>query len=295
MAGDRLLAEDMARLAPAAQPVADAQVDLRFATHGGGRTFLAAQQVRYPFHLGRSLHFPGDPAGMPTYYVQCSAGGLFDGDRVHWRVRADAHACVHLTGSASTIVHAARDGCAVQEIDIEAGADSYVEYLPDPMILLPRARLASTVRVRVHPGASVLVWDAVVPHDHTGQGATFDWIDACMHIEDQNGRLRARDRYRLHGGLQAQHLPGVTGRFACQAGFAVVSAAQPLPQLQQALRTALAELPSAYAAISALPAGAGLWLRCLAEDAHALRAALYSAWCAVRTALIGAPPSPRRK
>jgi len=298
MTGDRLLEADVALLAAPQAPLASpdpAHVELRFEADADGRTYLARQRVRYPFHIGRSLRAPGDPEGMPTYYVQCCSGGLFDGDRLSWQIVAERDAHVHLTSSASTIVHEARDGCAVQAVDIEAAPGSYVEYLPDPTILLPGARLTSRVRVRAHPGASVLVWDAVVPHDHTGKGATFGWVDAQLRIEDAQGRLRARDRYRLEGAVSSRQVPGVTGSHACQAGFAVVTSAAPLAQLLEALRTALAIHSSAYVAASVLPDTAGVWIRLLAPDAHALRGTLFAAWSAVRTALLGSPPSARRK
>lgn len=298
MAGESLLEADRAVVhgaTPTAPAPEDAQVELRFEADADGCTFIASQRVRYPFHLGRSLHVPGDPRGMPTYYVQCCSGGLFAGDRLRWRIAVGTDARVHLTGSASTVVHEAREDCARQEVCIEAAPGSYVEYLPDPMILLPGARLASSVRVCAHPGATVLSWDALVPHDHTGRGGSFDWIDASLRVEAPGGRLRARDRYLLHGATWARRLPGVTGTHACQAGFAVVSDLHGAPELMRDVRTALAGHAAAYACASALPDSAGLWVRLLAPDAHVLRAALYSAWSAVRRVLLGAAPSVRRK
>ena len=78
MTGDRLLEADVALLAAAAGPPHRAHVELSFKADADGHTYLARQRVRYPFHVGRSLHAPGDPEGMPTYYVQCCSGGLFD-------------------------------------------------------------------------------------------------------------------------------------------------------------------------------------------------------------------------
>ena len=302
MTGDRLLEEPLARSALRRRDTTDtvassvpAHVDLRFDTDADRQTFLAAQHVRYPFHLGRSLYAPGDPEGMPTYYVQCCSGGMFDGDRLHWRVTAEAGVRVHLTSSASTVVHAARADHARQEVCIHAQAGSLIEYVPDPFVLLPDARVATVVRIRAHPSAAVVVWDCVVPHDHTEQDAHFDWIDATLRIETLNGRLRARDRYRLHGATLGQRLPGVTGSHGCQAGFAVIATLPPSGKVLHDVRTALASHADAYAAASLLPDSAGLWARVLAPDAHALRAALYSAWSAVRCALLGSPPSLRRK
>ncbi len=59
-----------------------------FARDPTGNTYISRQRVGYPFHLGRALTSPGDPAGMPTIYLQSCAGGMFDGDDLRLRIAA---------------------------------------------------------------------------------------------------------------------------------------------------------------------------------------------------------------
>jgi len=47
--------------------------------------------------------------------------------------------------------------------------------------------------------------------------------------------------------------------------------------------------------VKILPNQSGVWTRILATDAAALRAALFSAWAALRQTLTGAALMPRRK
>ena len=295
MAGDRLLASDLAVLAPGALHPDAPQVDLRLARSPDGATYLARQRVGYPFHLGRSLFIPGDPEGMPTLYVQSCSGGIFEHDRLAWRVTAEPGCQAHLTSSASTIVHAMRGGEAVQEVAIDAQREVLLEYLPDPLVLFPGARLRSRVTIVVHPGASVFACDAIVPHDPQGDGQSFDWIDSRVDLLAPDGTALARDRYRLSGAALHAAIPGVTGEFRCLGSFLAATTQVAAPGLAAALREGVQGVADTYASASTLPHGQGAWVRVLARDASALREVLRAAWYAARATLLGTQPAPRRK
>ena len=135
---------DPAALAPP-QPQT-AQAELEFACDAGGATYLHRQRVGYPFHVGRSLKMAGDPAGMPTLYLQSCSGGIFEGDELRLRIAAGEGAAAHVATAASTVVHSMVGRSASQQVEIHAQTGSLLEYLPDPAILFPHAKLASGVR-----------------------------------------------------------------------------------------------------------------------------------------------------
>ena len=271
------------------------RVDLRLEADPQGRTFVARQRVAYPFHLGRSLFVPDDPPGMPTLYIQSCSGGIFEDDALSWKIVAGEHTQAHVTTSASTIVHSMQTGDAAQDVSIEALAGSFLEYLPDPLILFPRARLHSRLRVRVHPQASVLACDSLLPHDPGAAAQHFDWIFAELRVEDLEGKLLARDRYRLDGATLSRGLPGVTGQFSCQGGFIALSRKVSAAELVASLRAALPGSNDIYAGATRLPGDCGVWMRVLARDSGALREGLRLAWYSARKSLLGAEPKPRRK
>ncbi len=288
MTGDRLFPEDMSALD---QP---RQVVLAFANDPAGRTFPKRQRAAYPFHIGRALYLPGDPAGFCTLYLQSCSGGIFQHDRLGIAVRAEAGARVHLTTSASTVVHAMDDGDAVQDVLVEAGPDSLVEYLPDPQILFPRSRLANRLVVRAHPTATVLACDSFLPHDPDGGASPFGWLRSDTRIEDETGRLLAVDRFEVTGAASMANTVGVQGAYRIQATLMVVHRRDPAAALA-ALRSVVPEGGGVYAGASLLPGGAGAWLRALSSDAVALRRLVRDGWAAAREQLTGAPPGIRRK
>lgn len=277
------------------------QADIEFGRNANGSTGLRRQRVGYPFHLGRALHLPGDPAGMPTVYLQSCSGGIFQRDDLRIRIAAGAGAWAHVTSAASTVVHGMESGGARQSVELDAAAGALLEYLPDPLILFPRARLRNSVQVRLDPQASVLLGDALILHDpRTAQdaehrGSAFELLESETIVCDPGGRLLVCDRFRISGDDLLCALPGVNGAHLAQATFFALTAARPATQLVEALRSALSPVADVYAAASALPNGAGAWVRVLARDAIGIRAALHAAWAVVRTELAGQTPAARRK
>ena len=270
------------------------RAELTFARDPVGRTYLRRQYVSYPYHVCRPLTFAGDPAGMITLYLQSCAGGIFRDDRLREHIVVEPGTAAHVTTQASTIVHSMDRGTARQEVVIEADADSLIEVLPDPFILFPESRFASSVRVRAHDTATIIVADSFICHDPTASGAMFDWFHGDLTVENSDGVVLALDRFRVTGDVVAGGAPGITGRFAAQGSLFVVSRLKPDTFLE-ALRQALSGIADVYAGASLLPAACGAWMRIMAPDAVALRAAMTAGWQAARSAVTGQVPAPRRK
>jgi urease accessory protein len=271
------------------------RLEITFARAPSGRTYLRRQYASYPYHVCRPLSFAGDPAGMATIYVQSCAGGIFRDDLLREHIVAEDGAAAHVTTQASTIVHSMDRGSAGQGVLIEAAAGSFVEFLPDPFILFPQSRFASNLRVRAHDAATVVVADSFICHDPAGIGAMFDRFQGDLRVEDPQGRLLTLDRFRTAGAVVADRRPGITGAFAAQGGLFVIQRQVAASALVAALRDATADTAHVYAGASELPNRCGAWLRVMAADGVALRAAMTAAWQAVRQTLTGQTPAPRRK
>ncbi len=271
-----------------------AQAELEFACDANGATYVHRQRVGYPFHVGRSLKMSGDPPGMRTVYLQSCSGGIFEGDDLRLRIAAGEDAAAHIGTAASTVVHSMASQAASQRVELHAQARSLLEYLPDPVILFPRAKLTSGVRMSVHPGATIVFGDSVLLHDPKGGDDRFDWLQSETVIEDAAGKLLARDRFRIEGVQLSRGLAGITGSWKAQGSLFVVTSAKPAAELVTAMRAALTTA-GVYAGVTILPNQSGAWSRILATDAAALRAAVFSAWAAIRQTLTGAAPTPRRK
>ena len=305
MSGDRLL--------EIGWPVTQAQsgteqVQLGFAADVSGRTWLRHQRVAYPFHVGRSLAVPGDPAGMATVYIQCCSGGLFENDAVRARIDCGPGAKAHLTTSAATVVHSMEVGEATQTVEIVIGTGGLMEYLPDPTILFPDARLSNRVRVHLGERAVALVGDTVLTHDPgypraDNAGANSPGVSNLgrqrlrneIAVQSSSGDLLACDRWEAGGDAGTRLIPGILGPYRCQASFLVLGQELPVSELLDRIRVGLARQFGVYAGASSLPNDCGLVVRLLSADAADVKAGLHAAWDCARRLLLGKEAIGRRK
>lgn len=259
---------------------------LAFAS-AGGRTHLGRQFTPHPFHITLPFHEPADPEGMATLYLQSSSGGIYSDDDLGLDVRVETGARVHLTTQASTIVHDARGGPgARQAVRLHVAPGGWLEYCPDPAILMAGASLANRVSARLEEGACLILSDAQLCHDPAGGGRPFARLDSEIAIDGPEGP-RLLDRFDLEGRDWAAR----TGGHGC-AGMTLVAGAL---HAGPAMAAALEDVPGVYAGLSSFPDRDIALLRFLATDGVALARALSTSWAAAREALTGRAPVVRRK
>ncbi len=255
------------------------QLDLRFERVRAGHTWIAHQRAGYPFHVGRRLN--GASEHEARVIVQSCSGGLFEHDRIAQRIAAADGALARIETAAATIVHTMRAGMATSEVHLDAHAGSRLDWLPEPTILFPQARLASSIEVVLHPGASAMITDAYLTHDPGGGEIPFGLLDAAIRVRDPGGRLLALDRFRLEPDTAPISGPllgcDATGRpFTSHGGLFVLGApasSRHAGDIVDALVHALrdADGHDAYAGAGMLPNGCGAFARVLATNAPALR------------------------
>ncbi len=274
----------------------DGRLELVFAPDAEGRSFLAHQFAAYPFHVCRAQYLDPEAPAMASLYLQSSSGGLFAGDRLSLSIAAQAGAKAHVTTPASTIVHRMPEGEARLTTRLEAGPGSLLEYLPDPLILFPQARLRSTLHLRLGAGATAILADAFLPHDPAAACEPFGVYESETEVADADGRRLMRDRFRVSGAEAQAATAGVMGGRAMQATILAVGGAVAPAALLVALRRGMAACaPAVYGAASLLPNDCGAWARLLADDGATLKDAIERLWSCAREAVTGCRPAPRRK
>ena len=279
---------------PAVRPNEGPQAALRFARAPDGRSYIARQRVGYPFHITRPFHFDEAPAGVLTLYLQSVSGGIYQGEDLVMTCAAGAGSAAHVTTQAATIVHRMPAAPARQTVALKAADGALLEYLPDPLIMFPGARLTSVLEIEAAADATVIASESFAHHDPGGEDRRFDSFAAEMRIRDEGGRLLALERYDVEGERLAAGR-GHLARWPAQGSFVVAHRGPENEAILAALRSALTTSDEFYGGASALPNEAGVGVRLLAKDGATLRRGLQAAWRAVRIALYGAPPAPRRK
>jgi urease accessory protein len=267
------------------------QVDLQFACAPSGETFLARRFVTYPFFLTAPFRLDRAPAGMLTTILQSVSGGIYEHEQLALSLIAEGKAQVHCTTQSATVVHSmSAGGEASQLFTLYAANGSFVEYLPDPLILFPEARLQAALHVAVEEGATAIMSDAFLSHDPEDQGRPFGSLFNETLVRHPDGHLLCADRFNITGGEMILASSGYNAQ-----GTVWILTSQHHKELLSVLRETLASIVGLYAGVSALPNSAGVVSRFLATDTVALSKGLHAAWVAARYVLTGEEPRSRRK
>jgi urease accessory protein len=273
-----------------------AQAEIVFSTAPDGRTYISRQRVGYPFHITRPFHLDRAPASLLSLYLQSVSGGIYEGERIAMMLTAEPGTQAHVTTQSATVVHRMLNDHAEQHVTIRAGDRAFFEYLPDPVILFPDARLSSTLNVTAAESATVVIAESFAQHDPTDAGGRFARLASEVRVARPDGTLIALDRFDVSGDdVAGVRFGGAANAHPAQGTLMAISTARPADALVNALRAGLDGAEGVYAGASLLPGGCGAWARILATGGGPLRAAMGAAWAALRTELVGAPPGPRRK
>jgi urease accessory protein len=270
------------------------RLELSFAVGADGETQLTHQFAGYPFHLCRPFRLDGDPAGMLTLYLQSCSGGIYEGDRLSTFVQIGEGAAAHVTTQAATIAYGMRELGAQHYTLLEASVGSLFEYIPDPIILFPGARLDARLYVRAEPGSRVVAGEAFLLHDPLARARPFAALASLLQVEElRTGPMLFRDRIDITGEDWLARNPGVTGTAAGMATMIMLGSH--MDAILEPLRARLEAVWGIWAGASLLPDGVGAVCRILAQDSRGLRAGISAAWHAARMHWTGIEPVHRRK
>jgi urease accessory protein len=267
-------------------------LDLVVARHPWAGTQLVRRRVRWPYALTNPFRLDAAPADMLTIVLQSASGAIVAGDRIAHRIEAGPGAALHVTSQAATAVHAMPlHTWAEDSGQLIVGENAFVELLPEPRVLFPRAELCQRLVIDIDRGAVAIAGDGFLTHDPFGRDEPFRRLAAETIIRDGTGRVLAVDRLDVSGSAI------VGSEWRAHGWLAVLCSPERLDVERAigALDSALAPIACLYAGVSPLPHAAGIGVRLATRDGEALRLGLQAAWVSARRLLTGSAPPSRRK
>ncbi len=256
---------------------------LTCALQGDGTSALRQQSFCAPFHLSK----PHRDAGALVVNVVNPTAGLFDGDELELVAHVEPGARLVLTTPSAGRVYQSRSGRPAKVSQtVRAAADSFVEFLPEPLIPQAGAIYAQQTSLELAAGAELLFFEWLSP-GRVASGEVFQYRQLAWQTDLQrDGRLLARERYCLEPSQPAS-LAALTDHFP-QAHYLGCFWISPHPLPRAAL--AALEGPGVYLGWSPLAAG-GWTAKALCADALTARRLLGGLRTAFYAAMEREPPS----
>lgn len=271
-------------------------LDLAFEVRDG-RTELVERYQKSPLQIMRPLWIDPAMPGMSHVYLMATGGGIAQADRYRTDFRCGPGTQVHLTTQAATKVFRMEHDFASQRVHLTAGEGSYVEYLPDPLILFKDSRFYQNTEVTVAPGATVVLGDTLTA-GRLARGERHDYrvLATDLRFTRPDGTLLAVDTVRLTPGGPGGGVvgPGGFAGYDHVASVFVVTDRAPATEVADTLHTALAGSGVLFG-VSTLPRECGAWVRFLDDSPVAVAAAHDALRHAVHRLLTGHPAPDLRK
>lgn len=261
------------------------------------RTELVHRYQKAPLSIMRPLYHDELRADLPYTMVMTAGGGILQGDRQRLDVSVGPAAAAHVGTQAHTRLYRMDHGYATSVVNLDLAADSYLEYLPDPVIPYAGSRFAQQVRVTIDPTATLLIGETVYAGRLSrGERHRYDAYASDVEVVDPSGRPLVVDRVRLVPGAGRLAGLGVLDGHDIVATLLVVTPLLAARALADALHAVVAQgAGDVRAGVSTLPGDVGAWVRLVADDPVAVAAAWQALWATARTVLTGAPPPPSRR
>ena len=236
--------------------------------------------VQPPLQLSRARY--DDPARPDEPALTLiHLGGILAGDHYDLRIALGAGAGARVTTAAATQVYRMPQGEATQSIQLQLGAGSRLEWLPEPTILFGGARFTQTTSVTLGPGAQLALLDVLVPGRLArGEVYQFDRYAARLEVRATAGRLLLAERALLEPRRHDLTAPGLLGTTPVLGSLYIlgdgVDAERDCARVARRTDGLSGLLIDLGAAV--LPNGCGMLVRALGMTASQAHAALLKVW-----------------
>lgn len=247
------------------------QLSLRAAARANGRTALAAQSFRAPYHLSKP-YWDADTGVLLVQVVNPTAG-ILAGDHLESDIAVEADAALLVTTPSASRVFQMKAGTAECRQHFSVAAGGWLEVMPEPLVPHRGSRYRQVTTVAVESGGALFFVDQL-RCGRVAHGETWSWDRLRLEIDVRlGGELILRERLDQTGeSLRALAEFAGSGPAACFAN-AFLIAPDSTPELSW--RPALSAMhgDGRWVGVSALRRG-GWSLKYVARDAGSLRQAL---------------------
>ena len=187
---------------------------LRAMAREDGRTVLAEQSFRAPYHLSKP-YWDAEARVLLVQVVNPTAG-ILSGDRLEADIAVGAGASLLVTTPSASRVFQMKDGTAECRQHFSVAAGGWLEVIPEPLVPHRGSRYRQVTQVDAEPGAALLFVDQLQP-GRVGHDEAWQWDRLILELEVRlGGGLILRERLDQSGGeLRALAELAGSGSAAC--------------------------------------------------------------------------------
>ncbi len=201
-------------------------LSLRAASRAHGRTVLAAQSFRAPYHLSKP-YWDADTRTLIAQIVNPTAG-ILSGDQLTSDIGVEDGAALLVTTPSASRVFKMKEGTAACHQQFQVAAGAWLEVMPEPLVPHRGCSYRQTTLIAVAAGAELFCADLLMP-GRVAHGEAWAWKHLCLETTVRlAGELILRERFDQTGDdLRALAALAGSGPGACFGNAVLIAAERP--------------------------------------------------------------------
>ena len=254
------------------------------------QTILADLDRRTPFMAQRALYPEPDLPDLAWLFMITTTGCVLQGDRLALEVTAAAGARAHVTTQSATKVHSMEANYAVQTQVLTLADDSYLEFLPEPLIPHRRARFLSDTRITIAPSATLLYAEIVQPgrkHHHPDEAFGATLLSLAVGAERPDARALFTEKLVIDPARRPVRQTGVMGSFDVFANVVLLTPKDGADRVHARVEADVDLANGVAFGACRLPNDAGLIFKALGRETAQVKAKVREFWGIAREEITG--------
>ncbi|EFN7664775.1 TPA: urease accessory protein UreD [Escherichia coli] len=180
------------------------------------RSVLAEMERRVPSMVQKALYWDEEMPGLPCVTMISTSGCILQGDRLETDIHVERGACAHITTQSATKVHMMNANYASQIQKFMLEENSYMEFMPDPLIPHRNSRFITDTSISIHPTATAIYSEVLMSgrkYHHPEERFGFDVFSSRVAAYNLSNKELFVERYILEPKSESLDAIGIMQHF----------------------------------------------------------------------------------
>lgn len=260
-----------------------------------GKSILRDLDRRAPLIVQQELYFDEEMPEMPCVYILSSGGANIDGDRYQQEISLKEGAFAWVSTGAATKLAEMKDNYSGMIQNITLAKDTYLEFMPEPVIPCRNTRFICDTRLNVDPTATLFYSEIYMPgrkYYEKPELFVYDILSVTCRGDRPDGEHLFREKFVISPKDFNPRELGVMGSFDIFANVIVMTPKEHADKIYEKTEAFIDRDRKLAAGITHLPNEAGLLYKVLGMETGPVKKMVRDFCSTVRREVKGHPVPP---
>lgn len=266
-----------------------------FQLDASGKSIMRDWERRAPIIVQQELYFDEAMPEMPCVYILSSGGQNVDGDRYRQEITMQEGSFAWVSTGAATKIGEMYDNYSGMVQKLRLDRDSYLEFMPEPVIPCRHARFICDTEIEIDATATLFyseIYMAGRKYYKEGEMYEYDMISVTSHAHRPEGEMLFREKFIIRPEIFSPRTLGAMGEYDVFANVIVLTPPEKGEEIFEKTEAFIDRKNRIAAGITRLPNNAGLLYKVVGMEPGPVKKMVREFCSTVRMAVKGRPVPP---